>query len=212
MLKIYFDLDGVIIDVYSVFIHVVKELYDYEIKELTTVKAEELLKILPLTKEQLLNAFHETIVVRWKDCPPVDHSMIFLKAYHNLTGFTPRFVTARRGGDEKHITEKWLKTFVPNYIPYKVTFTYNDHNKISFLKKSNFDIYIDDRPSIGYELSKNRIHTVLIGQPWNKGVKENPYLRVVRDWIEAKELLLNDRRYLNDHVWRTIREPSGSNV
>ncbi len=139
------------------------------------------LKIDEETFMRILNKAWE----RWVEIPPTEDN-IGEKVSRLKTLGRIDIVTARSRNTEKYAIE-WLK-----------------HNKISFDKyvwvknseakaELEYDVYIDDSPSLVEMLRNTGKLLLLYSQPWNRSIRETFNVKIIKNLDEAY-LLLSRRR------------------
>jgi len=184
--RLAFDIDGVVADIMTTFLALVRERYGmghhltYE--HITTFRLEDCLDLEPRIIRELIRELidrpHELPIAPFPQAVPV---------LTRLAEETPLvFVTAR---DRAEPIQRWLNAAlapVPSRAIW-VMATGDPEAKLHYLKAHYIAYFVEDRLETCFELASQGITPILFAQPWNR--RPHPFLEV-KGWPELARLLL----------------------
>jgi len=188
--RIAFDLDGCLIDIFTVIKKLVLEIHGIEFKQFpkeqdqfncipaTGLSSKELWKIFRLSYREI------------KNTAIFPGSTELLAKLYEATGEPPFILTARPFDYAKETYD--IVKRVAKKTPFKLVLKHPSANKAQYLEGYNF--FVEDRRKTALELSKTEITTLLIERNYNY-IKEVPnsiiYIKGVHELIP----------YINDFVY-----------
>ena len=183
--KIAFDIDGVFIDVMSLFIKIAEK--DYNIKgikleDITDYMLEDCLDI----DAKVVNEIIEKIIDKKHDfeIEAIESSAEILKKI-GMAGGHLLFITARHKiGHVREWIENQLSPFDPDKIEIIATGSFEA--KAELLINKNKKYFLEDRVETCFDLHKAGITPVLYKQPWNR--KAHPFIEI-SSWKELDDLV-----------------------
>ncbi len=186
--RLAFDIDGVVADIMTTFLTLVRERYDrghqFRYEDLTTFFLEDCLDlpswVIAEVIRELIDRPHELPV------EPFPHAVPVLT---RLAQETPLlFVTAR---DRKSPIERWLHQNLAPVPPaaIRVLATGDPATKINYLRDHGIQYFVEDRLETCLQLADHGITPILFVQPWNR--QPHPFLEVA-DWPELASLLFEE--------------------
>ena len=175
-----FDIDGCIVEIDSLLLKYIKELYGYSL-EGTDITCYVLEECLPLSREQIVKCIDKTIA-DVDNLFPIPGSIEFLRYYHLISGKIIQFITARW---DKESTYKWLNKWLVD-IPFDVIFSKGRY-KIDPINEFGIDIFVEDKLKTALNLAQNNIKVLLLDQAWNQLKELPPNIIRMKDWGEIKD-------------------------
>lgn len=108
------------------------------------------------------------------------------------------FLTSRKEKYRKNTIE--LVSKLGLNIPYEICLTRFvgieerdisiSHNKHLHINMLNIDIFIEDHPDIIMDVYNKTEATILVfDRPWNRNIKENERIFIMRSWMEIRDFL-----------------------
>ena len=183
--RLAFDIDGVVADIMTTFLDLVRERYGlghhWRYEHITTFRLEECLELEP----EIIQTLIREIIDRPHELPiePFPQAVPVLS---RLAEDIPlMFVTAR---DQAEHIQRWLNTTLAP-VPTRaiwVMATGDPDTKLHYLKAHAIDYFVEDRLETCFDLAKEGITPILFAQPWNR--RPHPFLEV-RDWQDLARLL-----------------------
>jgi len=172
ILKLGFDIDGVISDFVGYFAKVVGRHYGLSLVE-TDFYCYDLDLILGITKEQR-NRFITTGLFRnLEPVPGAKTALRKLKSEgHDI------FILTSRGEHLTKVTKDWLRN---NEIPYSRLMTLNGGEK--HLADVDLDLVVEDNLAEAIGLTK-RFEVLLFDRPWNRSLNAERLFKRVHSWNE----------------------------
>lgn len=122
---------------------------------------------------------------RWIEIPPTEEN-IGEKVLRLRTLGRTDIVTARSRNTES-CALKWLNHNRVNFDKY--VWVKNSEAKADL----EYDVFIDDSPSLAELLKNTRKLLLLYSQPWNRSIKESLNVRIIKSLAEAYPLLNSKR-------------------
>jgi len=187
MLRLAFDLDGVVCDIEKAMMKVAKEKYGVNIIQ-NEIRTFDFCKPTGLTKEQVEDIV-TICIVNYKLPKPNRGAISFLKKYYQETGKQLLFITSRYNNKAATDgTSNWLHWWL-RPTPWECSFC-NGGTKSDRLIEKEVDIFIEDRVKNAEELADRERCVWLMDKPWNQHCREDQYIVRVYDWEEV-EILWN---------------------
>lgn len=183
--NIAFDIDGVFIDVMSLFIEIAEK--DYNIRnikldDITGYMLEECLNI----EAELVNEIIDKIIDQEHDfeIKAIDFSAEILRKIANASGEI-LFITARpKIGHIREWIADQLYPFDADKIEIVATGSFEAKAEVLISKNKKY--FLEDRLETCFDLHKAGISPVLYKQPWNR--KPHPFIEVA-SWKELDRLI-----------------------
>jgi uncharacterized HAD superfamily protein len=186
--RLAFDIDGVVADIMTTFLEMVRERYDrghhFRYEHITTFMLNECLDlpdhIIEEVIRELIDRPHELPVEPFPEAVPV---------LTRLARETPLlFVTAR---DRRRPIESWLHRQLAPVPPdaIRVLATGDPDTKIHYLMDHGIQFFVEDRLETCLQLADHGITPILFAQPWNR--QPHPFPEV-SDWPALSSLLFGD--------------------
>ncbi len=181
---IAFDIDGVVADTMSSFIHVAKKQFGINSirkEQITSYWLEDCLGIPDETIKSIINQILEDPF--GTKLKPIDGAIETLSQISNHAPLY--FVTAR---PVQRPIEIWLKTVLQDVPPdkIKVLATGQHDLKPKVLKKLGKTFFVEDHLETCHNIHKAGLKPIVFNQPWNQG--QTPFARI-GSWNELRELL-----------------------
>jgi uncharacterized HAD superfamily protein len=186
--RLAFDIDGVVADIMTTFLTLVRERYNqghhFRYEHITTFYLEECLDL----PSWIIDAVIRELIDRPDELPvePFPHAVPVLT---RLARETPLlFVTAR---DRARPIESWLHRNLAPVPPaaIRVLATGDPESKIHYLKDHGIQYFVEDRLETCLQLAHHGVTPIVFAQPWNR--QPHPFLEVA-DWPALADLLFED--------------------
>ena len=186
--RLAFDIDGVVADIMTTFLDLVRERYNQghhlRYEHITTFYLEDCLDlpgwIIDEVIRELIDRPHELPV------EPFPHAVPVLTRLAQEAFLL--FVTARdRGRPIEHWLHRHLAPVPPAAI--RVLATGDPDTKIHCLKDHGIHYFVEDRLETCLQLAGHGITPIVFAQPWNR--QPHPFLEVA-DWPELAKLLFGE--------------------
>ena len=183
--NIAFDIDGVFIDVMSLFIKIAEKDYNIrniKVEDITSYMLEECLNI----EAELVNEIIDKIIDKKHDfeIEAIDHSAETLKKIANASGEV-LFITARpRIGHIREWIANQLYPFDKDRIEIVATGSFEPKAELLISKSKKY--FLEDRLETCFDLHKAGITPILYKQPWNR--KAHHFMEVA-SWKELDALI-----------------------
>jgi uncharacterized HAD superfamily protein len=186
--RLAFDIDGVVADIMTTFLTLVRERYDighhFRYEHITTFALADCLDLPSWIIEEVIRE----LIDRPHELPvePFPHAVPVLT---RLARETPLlFVTAR---DRRRPIESWLHRHLAPVPPaaIRVLATGDPDGKINYLMDHGIRYFVEDRLETCLQLADHGITPILFAQPWNR--RPHPFLEVA-GWEELSGLLFED--------------------
>jgi uncharacterized HAD superfamily protein len=183
--RLAFDIDGVVADIMTPFLVLVRERYDLghhlRYEHITTFALDECLDLPDWVIDELIREFidrpHELPVEPFPHAAPV---LTRVAAQHPLL-----FITAR---DRLRPIQTWLERLlapVPQEL-IRVVATGDPDAKIHYLQDHGIEYFVEDRLETCFHLALHGVNPILFVQPWNR--QPHPFHEVAC-WRELARLL-----------------------
>ena len=178
-----FDIDGVVADTASSFLHLAKEIHGINTFRLEDITEFDVAKCLPIPAEivdGIFNILLENPIDA--DLQPMPHAVSVLSELSEKAPLT--FITAR---PHKKPIEDWLRHVLGEKI-YKKSklIAMGDHDgKYNYIMKMGLDYFVDDRAETCIDLDRLGLTPLVYEQPWNQGRHQ---LQTVDSWLTIREL------------------------
>jgi uncharacterized HAD superfamily protein len=186
--KLAFDIDGVVADIMTTFLVLVRERYNrghnFRYENLTTFSLAECLDLPPTIITDIIRE----LIDRPHELPvePFPHAVSVLT---RLAQEMPLlFVTAR---DRARPIERWLRQNLAAVDPaaIRVLATGDPDTKIHYLEDHGIRYFVEDRLETCLQLAAHGITPIVFAQPWNRHPHPFPE---VQSWPELAGLLFKD--------------------
>lgn len=197
-----FDLDGCVVNLIDKFIRIANADFrcDLRPEDITDFTIENIPGV-PLTGEQVGEIICQCLESQ-DDLLPHCGSIHFIKAYYDMVGRPPIFVTSRSPKFRK-ATEGWINTHLVD-VPFDLI---ESKNKITVCHALELDYFIEDHIMGSFPEFDNKRGIVPSGyktivlvpdRPWNSSISIDPEYKkyVVRfyQWISIHKMLLGGER------------------
>lgn len=175
-MNIGIDIDGVIADFVEEFIKVIKERYDFDLKEKEIIY-HDLYQVLGITKSESLELINETLNRDLNIIKDADIYIDLLSMKNDIYILTARNINLTS-------IEKWLKK---HNIKYNDIVVFEEGGK-NFCDKK-LDVIIDDnlKEAIGFIGKCEKI--IIFDHPWNQTLDIHNSFYRVSNWYEIYEIL-----------------------
>jgi len=162
MIKIAFDLDGVVIDTFSL----LRQLFiDHWSHDINPHKRFEF-TVPGRTEEEVSNLWYNNLEDITYNSLPLNNSILYLtQIYNNKLPLV--FITARNKKKLTDCTEAWLAKYLGD-IPFKV-FYIKDKYKVKVLKALKIQYFVDDRFRTVNQVAPHIKKAYLFNHSWNLG-------------------------------------------
>lgn len=165
--NIGFDIDGVVANVYPIWLSFIASKYNVIAPSLEEIRGYDIHKYFaePLTSNQigclLPDVFKQINIIE-----PYYDSVQFIKWYstHYLEDQCIYFVTARRETEAQEFTEKWMRKWLTN-VKFQIIHC-RKSEKSKFIKQ-NLDAFVEDNYIVANSISKCK-PCFLVDRPWNR--------------------------------------------
>ncbi len=162
MKKIAFDIDGVFANICPILRQSIIDAFGYDIGEEPN---KYIIKVPGQEHKEVNEAIYKTLQKDMFNSYPYPGTIKALRRLYEYTENDIIFVTARHPMKVKNQTEDWLKHYLGD-IPFKVYFR-SSRQKSSFLKKNNYDIFVEDRLSNANSIAEVISVSFLVNRSWN---------------------------------------------
>jgi uncharacterized HAD superfamily protein len=176
------DLDGVVCDIYTDALKVLKEMYPDNVKNEVIGSAWE--KAYNLTEKQVMDCFIEVgkrgFLRRAKIYSGAKETLYKLNRRYNIN-----FISWRNYiPDARSDTLYWLDS---NKIPYERLIMTNNKYKVATREK--FVFFLDDNVKQCNRLAKTMVPTYLFCRPWNSKEETDALVKTVNSWRDVEKIL-----------------------
>ncbi len=181
--ELAFDVDGVFADTFKVFIRMIRDKYNINVKyeDITEYDFWNVIEIdEAISRKVLQDILDKPLQIGIK---PIDGSVEILT---RLLEIGPvHFITAR---NNQSAIMDWIKHHLDldNLEYIKIDATGSHLEKLPVLLENNIKYFVDDRLETCYMLDKASITPIIFEQPWNQ--TEHPF-QTVHDWSEISDLI-----------------------
>ena len=184
MIKIAFDLDGVVINTFPL----LRQLFiDHWSHDITPHKQFEF-TIPGKTKEETNNLWFNNLEDITYNSPPLDNSILYLTQIYSINRLPLIFITARAKKQLKRCTKTWLKKYLGD-IPFKVIHIKGKY-KIKVLKTLGIKYFVDDRFRTINQITPHIVKAYLYDQSWNTGRRaKHPNIKRIKSLKEIVDNL-----------------------
>jgi hypothetical protein len=166
--KVGFDIDGVIANIYPVWLSMIAQKYNIISPGTEDIKSYKMWEYFsPQLTNSQINMLLPDVFKQINLIEPYYDSIEFIKWYHNRyleEDECIQFITARREKEAKNSTEAWLKKWIPG-INFKVLHC-KRMEKYQFIKE-NLDAFVEDSHEIAKSISAHK-PCFLVDRPWNR--------------------------------------------
>jgi uncharacterized HAD superfamily protein len=174
LLKLGFDIDGVISDFLATFKEIVREKYKIDLKE-KEIYCLDLDLVLGISKADCDELIRETLRRDINLLPGAKEALKEIaKKGHEIYIFTARF------SDFEKITKKWLDK---NCVPYRRIIQSEMGEK--YQKVEHLDIVVEDNLYDALNWTRKSDKVLVFDHPWNKTLNVNCLLKRVYTWAEV---------------------------
>jgi uncharacterized protein len=186
--RLAFDIDGVVADIMTTFLDLVRERYNrghhLRYHHITTFSLEDCLDLPPA----IISALIRELIDRPHELPvaPFPHAVSVLS---RLAQDAPLlFVTAR---DRAEPIENWLHRNLAPVPPsaIRVLATGDPDTKLHYLQDHGIRYFVEDRLETCLHLADHGITPIVFAQPWNR--RPHPFPEV-QGWPELAGLLFDE--------------------
>ena len=181
--ELAFDVDGVFADTFNVFISIVRDKYNINVKyeDITEYDFWNVIEIdEAVSRKVIQDILDKPLQIGIK---PIDGSV---KILTRLLEIGPvHFITAR---NNQSAIMDWIKYHLDldNLEYIKIDATGSHLEKLPILLENNIKYFVDDRLETCYILDKASITPIIFEQPWNQ--TKHPF-QTVHDWSEISDLI-----------------------
>jgi len=193
MLKVAFDMDGVIADFRYVFKLEVLKKYGHDIDRPTRRggKITHRLAVPDVDDKSINNMIYNVIANLSKEIYPYNDVKEALTLFYSYYDRPVTIVTARDKDKEgvKDATELWLKTHFPE-IEFEVVYA-RHKDKAIYLKENKYDSFVEDRLKNANAIADVVRRVFLVDRIWNLGRDTKPSVIRVNSLRQAVLAILN---------------------
>lgn len=160
--KIGFDLDGVVCDLYPVWVDLLVKKYNVPAPE--KINTYDFLLWFPMLDEDEIKSVLPTLYKMIEETNVVRGSNKFLHRYYKESKEPIIFITARWPIVHEE-TVYWIKNWID--LPFKI-FHSQSSKKYKIIEKLGLDAFVDDHAVVVNSLVGRGIEVYLLNQPWNE--------------------------------------------
>lgn len=185
--RLAFDIDGVVADIMSTFIHLARERYGVHHVAYEDIVDFDLVRCLKMD-EAIIGEILELLIYQPEklDIAPLPEAVPTLT---RLAQEQPLlFVTAR---DRAEPIAAWLARQLPDVPPQdlRVIATGDPEAKLIYLQEHGIQYFVEDRLETCFHLALYGIQPLVFDQPWNRRPHAFP---IIYSWLDLAELIFQD--------------------